>query len=736
MSFLNSIYLYGLLALAIPILLHIWHRRKPQPLPWGAMELLKATIQERKRRFQFEQWLIVLIRMLILALLAFLLARPLMPKLEFFSDWTSGRKQVIVVFDTTYSMNHDGKFDRAVKATEDILKDLNEEDAFVLILPEVPPRVFYQGQGKLLNQEWKTKFKDSIQQARPIRGHLDLSNAFQSADPFIRKGNDYQNELVLLMDAQVKNFSSSTKAELNKYIQAWKTLNREPKVLWCHLEGGEKSDSIGNLSIESLEVKEKPLLLGKSATVVVKLSNHDFKGEKVDLEFFHNGLEVDTQTVVLNQETKLVEFEIMVDKEGLHRLEARLPDDSLNSDNRYFSVIQVQREIPVLVVSNRGVQSGLQDSSTYLQIALAPGRERGPRRLKVEVSSLEDLPKLNLKPFACIFFVDVPFLLPGLDRKLESYVSEGGGFVILSGPTIKVANYNRSLFKDGQGLIPFEILSTEGISESEGKIQEVEIQDPEHPLFTALSLSPQELNLLQIKRWLKIKREAPSENSRPSKGLMRFQSTEPLLIEKEFGKGKVLWFLSSLDPNWSNLPLRTFFAPLCHEIVSYLSQGEVGDTWNLRDGDPFQISLKPEEIQVAQDNNENVAVTLRAPDGEQFQSELLFSQEAYSYKFLKTDASGFYSLLLLQRQPIEFAVNANRLESDLRYFAEDEIQQLSDEIQFDRFETVEDLVQYRSSHDSGRQMWPALSYMVVFFLFVELYWVQRSSRSRLKGAKV
>ena len=80
MTFLNIILLAGIAGAAVPIAIHFFHRRRAQRVRWGAMELLDRTVGQNRRRMKFKQFLLLLARCLIPALLAFAMARPVLTR--------------------------------------------------------------------------------------------------------------------------------------------------------------------------------------------------------------------------------------------------------------------------------------------------------------------------------------------------------------------------------------------------------------------------------------------------------------------------------------------------------------------------------------------------------------------------------------------------------------------------------------------------------------------------------
>ncbi|MEN1959825.1 BatA domain-containing protein [Luteimonas sp. MJ246] len=70
--------LAALLALAVPLLLHLARRDEQQPVDFAALRWLSTRLRPRKR-LRFEERLLLVLRLLLIVLLALLLARPVLP---------------------------------------------------------------------------------------------------------------------------------------------------------------------------------------------------------------------------------------------------------------------------------------------------------------------------------------------------------------------------------------------------------------------------------------------------------------------------------------------------------------------------------------------------------------------------------------------------------------------------------------------------------------------------------
>lgn len=79
--------LAALAALVLPLLLHLVRRDQMQPTPFAALRWLLHHPRPR-RRIRLDEWPLLLVRLLLLALLALWLARPAVPAPDVASTWT------------------------------------------------------------------------------------------------------------------------------------------------------------------------------------------------------------------------------------------------------------------------------------------------------------------------------------------------------------------------------------------------------------------------------------------------------------------------------------------------------------------------------------------------------------------------------------------------------------------------------------------------------------------------
>lgn len=82
MSFLNPIYLWSLLGVLVPIAIHLWNRKKVLTIKVGSIKMLKASESKRTSSFRPNEWWLLLLRILMITLFAFILAGPNFKSIE------------------------------------------------------------------------------------------------------------------------------------------------------------------------------------------------------------------------------------------------------------------------------------------------------------------------------------------------------------------------------------------------------------------------------------------------------------------------------------------------------------------------------------------------------------------------------------------------------------------------------------------------------------------------------
>jgi len=127
MSFLYPLFLAGIAAVGLPIVLHMIRRHTRKRITFSSLMFLRTTIPRFKNRSRLENLLLLILRCIILCLLAFGFSRPFFPREAVESRVGLGRRIVLLV-DTSASMRRAGMWDQAISEAQSVLEDVSQDD--------------------------------------------------------------------------------------------------------------------------------------------------------------------------------------------------------------------------------------------------------------------------------------------------------------------------------------------------------------------------------------------------------------------------------------------------------------------------------------------------------------------------------------------------------------------------------------------------------------------------------
>jgi hypothetical protein len=249
---------------------------------------------------------------------------------------------------------------------------------------------------------------------------------------------------------------------------------------------------------------------------------------------------------------------------GKHVVEARLPDDAVVADNLRYAVVDFPEAEPVLIIDGHPDQR----NAYYLTSVFQPQAEGAPAGSAVrtgilpaieDTAKLRDMPLESLREYRAVYLLDVPRLDEAAITKLETYVREGGGLAIFLGDQVIASSYNDSLYKNGEGLLPLELGAKELLALAEEDFDEEErapdFEVIDHPVLAIFaSGNPAFRRGVVISTFYEMAPgwKLPATESTHVLATLRDTAGTPLVVEKQFGQGRVLAFNTSVAPLWNN----------------------------------------------------------------------------------------------------------------------------------------------------------------------------------------
>ena len=137
-SFLNSVFLLGLAAIAVPIIIHLLFKARRERVLFSSIQFILASVVRKSSRIKFKELLLLLVRVAMFALIALAFARPYLERGLGSAFALAGRIDLVVILDDSYSAQYlettgTMRFERARAAALEEIGRLRSGDRVALI---------------------------------------------------------------------------------------------------------------------------------------------------------------------------------------------------------------------------------------------------------------------------------------------------------------------------------------------------------------------------------------------------------------------------------------------------------------------------------------------------------------------------------------------------------------------------------------------------------------------------
>lgn len=700
--FLNTIMLAGLSAAVIPIVLHLLNRARFRRIEWGAMLFLEGSKPYRVDRSRVTGYGLLTLRVLILCAIATALARPVF---RLPADSASGQPiGMVIVLDRSASMTHSeygsNRFELARRTALNLIGQLRRGDQVgVVSLGE--------------NDESDIPLTHDLQEVasqlasmQPVGGFADHAEGIQRAEKLIRSAAANHAIIVLIGDRQAcawQNLSSiQPKSVSNTHILAIPIGSTENTNIW----------------IESVDLVNPPAVVGQETRLAVRVRNDTSKARN-DLPLT---IRTDDQVLaqqkigLLPQTSKTFEIPVILSKTGSVLFRARIESSGITQDDQFLFMSTVVD--PIRVLNIRGntpltpVGQGLSSLPVdldFFRLVLTPFSVSGEKKseaFRYRQVSDEPWPDWDDDREKVIILSDVQLNEQRIKR-LEQFVASGGGLLIVVGPHTDTTIWNQWLFRNGEGLAPCYAEQFQWAGYQSIQPEQLSARTDIFP-FAGKDLS--EVGPIPVGQWMRFR---PLQERSV---ILKLNGGDPVLFHHQFGKGRVIVWAFPVDGVSSGLPASPLFLPMMQSMVRWLSTTKV-ESRNLK--------LNQRIEQVYQSPRDRTATILR-PDGRTERIPLVISQDRGIAIYLKTDRPGRYVLRTSGQNPVEYLVQPDQSESELKLMNDQELKTILDQtsIELTSFEQVSGRI--GSSRDPT-DLSVGLMAVAVVFLSLELVLGERSS---------
>lgn len=674
MEFVNPLFLYGLAAISIPIIIHLFNFRRFRKVFFTNVKFLEELKQQTKRQSQLKHLLTLLMRILAIASLAIAFAQPYIPvatgeaRLE-------ARNSVSIFIDNSFSMGlispQGTLLDEAVRKAGEVVMAYNNTDRFQLLTND-----FYGYHQRYVSRD---EFLDLLNEVEVSPASRMISEVYTRQSDLFYEQMKESKVICMISDFQ-QNITDLHHISADTNITAY-------------LLPVQSADN-SNIYIDSAWFDAPAYRVGQLARLTVRITNASKNAyEKIPVRLFINDQQRAIASFDLQEERSTeVNLPFTINQNGIHYGRLEIVDYPITYDDVLYFTFDVKDEIPLLAI-NAGMES------TYLNSLFGNDSAFVFRNVSEGRIDYSTFNQYNL-----IILNGLNVIPSGLTLELNRFMQGGGNVVVFPGEQADLSSYRQI----SQNLNTAFVAAP---SQSETRVSEINTLNRVYDdVFESV---PENIDLPAVSSHYPIRRQPNSL----MEVLLEMQNGNIFLGAEPSGNGMLYLFAVPLSTEWSNFPKHAVFVPTLYKIA-LLSQGTA-------------------KLYYTVGENEQITLNTRIPSGDQvfrirsLKQEFEVIPEIRSV-FAQTEIfthnqigeAGHYNVELSQEVIKGLAFNYDRKESNLELFSQQDLERLTADHGLENFRVIKptgrSLTEVISEMHAGIRLWKLFVILALLFLFTEV----------------
>lgn len=665
MNFLYPGFLFALISVAIPVIIHLFNFRKFKKVYFSNVQLLKEVEQQNSSKEKLKNLLILFSRILAIIFLVLAFAQPYIPA---HNQKTTALKNIVSIYiDNSYSMeavNKDGNLlDEAKRRAKELIKGFGMNDRFQLLTND-----FEGKHQRLLNEEAFLKALDDVKISAANRNLQQILN--RQSNVLTGGENKYS---FLISDFQ-KNISSIKKLETKADIQySFLKLN---------------ANTLPNVAVDSVWTLSPNHQPGANERLVIQMKNYsEEEAKNIPLKLSINNQQkgLGAVTIPAGKTVKdTLNFSGL--NTGWQKGIVSIKDFPVTFDDTLSFSFKVDQSFPVLSINGS-------DAGNYIKALFA-----ADSYYKLVENAESNINYSNFANYGLIVLNGLKNPSSGLAQQLRTYLNAGGTVVFFPDLDSDIQTYNS--FLSGLSLPVIQ-----GLNTTPSKVDQIDLQNP---IFkTVFEEIPKNLDLPTVSRYYSF----IEKNTSNKEDIMLLPGRKPFFSKYIVGNGQVYLSASGLNTSDGNLSRHPVFVPLIYRLA--LSGGnELPLYYNIGNDNTLaskKISLgKNQSLKITAEHFEAIP-EIRQADGK----TLIYIAD-------QIKNAGFYNLKLADSLLAVYSFNNGRIESDMHYLSKTELGQLAGS-NLKIFDTDKDAVKLIAGDNKiGQTLWKLCLILSLIFIAAEI----------------
>ncbi|MBL7814916.1 MAG: BatA domain-containing protein [Saprospiraceae bacterium] len=409
MQFLFPAFLFALAAIAIPIIIHLFHFRRFKTVYFTNVRFLREVKEETSNRRKIRDLLVLLARCLAISMLVLAFAQPFLPRNT--EGAKKGEQAVSIFLDNSFSMNALSKdlplLEKAKQKAREIVQAYANHDKFQILTNDFEGR-----HQRLVSKEEALTFIDEVKTTPSVQ---ELSKVIQRQQQALNTGQAPNKTAFVLSDFQ-KNVTD---------IPNIKDTTLEVNLI--PLAAVQEK----NIAIDSAWFESPVQMMGQTNPLVVRVTNYtNENAENVKLSLKLDGQDKPVGLLNIKAHSSVEDtINITILRTGWHEADLSITDYPVQFDDHLFFTFNVPPQINVLVISDGG-------GNRFLESAMA-----GVRSFKVVNQSSGNVQYSQFPQYQMIVLSNLVSVSSGLAAELTQYIKNGGNVTVFPAPSVDLTSY-------------------------------------------------------------------------------------------------------------------------------------------------------------------------------------------------------------------------------------------------------------------------------------------------------
>ena len=520
MSFVYPGFLWALLLLAVPIIIHLFHFRRYKKILFPNVRFLQNVQKETQSVKRLRNFLVLLARMLAIAALVLAFAQPYIP----LSDQLEQGDQIVGIYiDNSFSMENQGSrgplFEEAKEKARQLVKAYPNSDRFII-------HTNHSNSIHPINGDDAIAFIDGIDIQKTSRS---LPEVLEVMSRSLEDNGMLNKQLYVLSDLQ-----RNERADYTSYRDTSTRLSLIPL----------EANGNNNVSIDTAWLKSPVVNLNKPIELVVELTNHgedDLNGVSLALDI-NGSKKAVTSLDIGGKASQKVNLGFALNQAGWQEASLRIEDAPIIFDDVYHLSFNIKPRIEILIANGNEANPVFDrlfrsETSFFVQNQASGNLDLGSLR-RADLVILNELNNVS----------------NGMVEALKTFVADGGTLFVVpskTGQSDYLQNLTQSL-----GLMNY----AKPVEQST-RVGSVGL---DHPLFRNVLESVRgNTDLPKVFKYFRMEAGAKSSDM-----LMALDNRDMFLVSSKLERGEIFQLAVPLSESWSNSAEHGLFLSLMLRMVT------------------------------------------------------------------------------------------------------------------------------------------------------------------------